>query len=129
MLNLTELINSIQELESGPTTYSNCSKLASLYIVRDHLNPDYQSQNLNDKDIKKEVIKEYSDILPEYTEYCKIKREYQLQKVPKDKVISEIMDVCNEITEFINCLYSNSDMPEEREQILAMIKELQKINS
>lgn len=129
MLNLSEIERSIKELESGSTTYGNCSKLASLYIVRDHLKSNYQPQTSYENNVKNEVVKEYSDILPEYTEYCKIKRDYQLQKITKDKVISEINDVCNEIKEFITCLYINSDMPEERNQILTMINELQKINS
>lgn len=37
MLNLREIEEAIKELESGSSTYNNCMKLASLYIVRDEL--------------------------------------------------------------------------------------------
>ena len=35
MLNLHEIEEAIKELEMGSTTYNNCMKLASLYIIRD----------------------------------------------------------------------------------------------
>ncbi len=34
-MNIHEINEAIRELENGPTTYHNCMKLASLYIVRD----------------------------------------------------------------------------------------------
>ena len=33
MLNIEEINNTIEKLENEETTYSNCSKLANLYIV------------------------------------------------------------------------------------------------
>lgn len=37
MLDIKDIEEAIQELEQGETTYTACSKLASLYIVRDKL--------------------------------------------------------------------------------------------
>ena len=37
MLNLREVEEAIRELENSSSTYNNCMKLASLYIVRDEL--------------------------------------------------------------------------------------------
>ena len=37
MLNLREIEEAIKELEMGSTTYNNCMKLASLYIIRDEM--------------------------------------------------------------------------------------------
>lgn len=37
MLNLDEINAAIRELENGETTLANCSKLATLHTVRDHL--------------------------------------------------------------------------------------------
>lgn len=34
-MNMNEINEAIRQLEDGPTTYHNCMKLASLYIVRD----------------------------------------------------------------------------------------------
>ena len=48
-MNVSEITNTIIELENGDTTFASCEKLASLYIVRDHLSTD-------------EVITEYNDI-------------------------------------------------------------------
>lgn len=37
MINLHEVEEAIRELEEGSSTYNNCMKLASLYIIRDEL--------------------------------------------------------------------------------------------
>ncbi len=37
MLNLREIEEAIKQLEMGSTTYNNCMKLASLYIIRDEM--------------------------------------------------------------------------------------------
>ena len=37
MINLREVEDAIRELEASSSTYNNCMKLASLYIVRDEL--------------------------------------------------------------------------------------------
>lgn len=36
-MNLHEIEEAIRELEQGSCTYSNCQKLASLYIIRDEM--------------------------------------------------------------------------------------------
>ena len=37
MINLREVEEAIKQLENSAATYNNCTKLASLYIVRDEL--------------------------------------------------------------------------------------------
>lgn len=37
MINLHEIEEAIRELEEGSSTYNNCMKLASLYIIRDEM--------------------------------------------------------------------------------------------
>lgn len=37
MLNKSELIRIIEELEEGPQSYQNCEKLATFYAIFDHL--------------------------------------------------------------------------------------------
>lgn len=45
-MNLHEIEEAIRELEQGACTYNNCTKLASLYIVRDELKKKgYSSYN------------------------------------------------------------------------------------
>jgi hypothetical protein len=43
MLSLTVIEEHIADLEDRETTYSNCEKLACLYIVRDHLKAETES--------------------------------------------------------------------------------------
>ena len=102
----------IEELEDSDTTYANVADLASLYIVKD---------NLNYADI---VTKELNDILPAYTVYKHIKRDYQLGKADKSKVINQMKYVCKEISELICTIYNNSDLEEERKLILETLKNL-----
>lgn len=103
----------IGELEDSDTTYANVADLAALYIVKEKLN----SSNDN-------VVKELNDILPAYTVYKTVKRNYQINDIDKSKVIRQLEFVCSELKDFICRLYGNSDLPEEREIILNTIKEL-----
>ena len=41
-MNLHEIEEAIRELEQGSCTYSNCQKLASLYIIRDQMRKNGQ---------------------------------------------------------------------------------------
>lgn len=116
MLDMQEVRNTIEELEAGDTNFSNCQKLAALYTVRNN----YNVGGYTDK-----VESELSDILPQYRNYCKVKRAFQLQEATPDKVISSMNIVCKEIQEFIQTLYSNTDLPEEREQLKNMLSILQ----
>lgn len=118
MLDLTEIKNTIEELENAPTTFANCQKLASLYIVLNHINTNTQEKQNEDT-----VIQEYSDILPAYTEFCKIKKQYQLNQTSIETVTTGIKDVCKEIYEFLQTLYNNSDIAEERHILVQSIKD------
>ena len=117
MLSITEINNTITELENGDTTFANCQRLASLYIVRDKFPINHVNA----------VEHELSDILPQYKNYCAVKRKYQLNELTVDAVINSISGVCKEIQEFIETLYGSTDTQEERERIKQMIQSLQKI--
>ena len=109
MLDIQQITDTINELEQGDTTFDNCIKLSSLYIVRDNFKSD-------------ETTNELDDILPQYRKYCEVKREYQLGNTSKDNVIVAMDRVCKEITEFINSLYSHTDMQEERDLLSSYLK-------
>lgn len=115
-MNIEEIKNTIEALENSSTTFGNCEKLASLYICREYL-----TRAPSDPD---KVEQEYSDILPQYRQYCAVKRRYQLHEVTEDLVISSMKNVCTEIEEFIKILYSNTDTQNERLQIHNMLQEL-----
>lgn len=106
-MDIKEINEMIQELEESDTTYNNAMDLASLYTVRDNI-----------------TLEELDDILPTYNQYCRIKRDYQMNKRTIEPVLVEINRVCNEIAEFIKTMYSNTDTPEERKIIKEMIRKI-----
>ena len=114
---MEEINNTIENLENSSTTFDNCMKLASLYIVR----TEHQKAIT---DVGKQVESELNDILPQYRLYCQVKRKYQLHELPDTSVQLAMKDVCREIQEFIHTLYSSTDMPEERELIKNLINNL-----
>ena len=120
MLDFNEIRDTISQLENSKTTYDTCSKLADLYIVLDH------SENANVQDTKSNdtVVNELSDILPAYTEYVKVKTNYKLNRGTKDSVLYSMDLLDKEITEFIDILFSSSDMSEERELLKRMLSNL-----
>lgn len=105
--------NTIEELESADTTFSNCQTLASLYIVRDMYKP--QVSQLLQADEK--VAKELSDLFPQYRNYREIKRKYQMKELPDSALSDSMALLCQELREFLILLYNNTELPEERECI------------
>lgn len=121
-MNIGDINRTIEKLEKGSTTFENCERLASLYIVREH----QQNANLTVVNAsEKGVINELNDILPSYSLYCNKKREYQMNKLGADVVLSSLADVCREILEFIHTMYSGTDLPEERHIIVEKLSNIQ----
>lgn len=114
MLNIDEINNTIEKLENEDTTYANCSKLASLYIVRDHI---------SNNDV---IIKEYNDILPSYNMYVNAKKDYQLHKVNITYVENALNTLCSEILDFLDILYSSCENAQEQDLIVSVVKEFKK---
>lgn len=121
-MDMQEVQNTIEELESMDTTFDTCMKLASLYIVREHYKSPLQPTVMK---ASENVRQELSDILPAYKKYCSIKRKYQLHELTEGAVIQSIQLVCQEIDEFMRTLWSSTDMPQEREALMQMIQRLQ----
>jgi len=109
-MNIKDINRTISELEKDSTTFENCEKLASLYIVRDNIGND-----------------EIEDILPQYIKYVDIKRRYQLGEVSEKLVEKQIKLVCKEILEFLYQLYSSTELPEERNIFKNMVMGLQNL--
>lgn len=113
MINLNEIEDTIKDIENKNTTLDNCKILADMLII-EHF---YKAR-------KSDVETELNDILPQYQKYREIKRKYQLQEVTENAVINAIYNVCREIREFIQTLYSSTDTQAERDAIVSMIKQL-----
>lgn len=107
-MNIREIEDTIEELENGDTTYDACIKLSALYSVRDNL--------------KSDTRKELDDVLPLFKMYVAVKTKYQLGELPATSLIMGMGDLCNEIHEFIETLYNNTEVDGEREAIKQMLQ-------
>ena len=106
-MDMREIENTIEELENGPTTYDNCIKLSALYSVRDN--------------IKSDTRKELDDVLPLFKMYVAVKTKYQLGELPATSLVMGMHDLCKEIHEFIDTLYNNTELSDERDAIREML--------
>ena len=118
-MDIMAIEEAIQTLENDDTTFDNVSELASLYICRQYMN---KPLNLMVSGTQKEL----EDILPYYMKYTDIKKRYQLNQTSEGEVIQGIKNVCREIQEFIETLYSGTDMNKERLCIAKTLEQLYK---
>lgn len=109
--------DAIETLVNSDTTYDNVQELASLYIVHENLNSPL-------KPMVDGVNNELEDILPYYIKYRDIKRKYQFNQTTEGEVIQGMKKVCKELAEFIDALYSGTDMNKERLCIKNMLVQL-----
>lgn len=115
MLNL-EIINElIDDLEQSDTSLSTVRNLSALYNVKSHI--------LGTKNYDT-ITKELSDVLPSYLLYINLKKKYQLHEINEEAVYASMKDLCKEIKEFIQTLFSGTDTEQERTLIKSFIKEL-----
>lgn len=103
----------IDELEHEETTADNVQELANLYIVREYISLDKSSS---------EGVSEILDIIPQYRNYCKVKKQYQQKAIPEDGLINSTKLVCAELADFITVLLSNTDCKAERKLFSELLK-------
>lgn len=115
-MNIDAINNLIDELEQGDTSLSNVRNLSALYNVKNHILGTSKYDT---------TTKELSDILPSYLQYINVKRRYQLREVTEDALYINMKQLCKEIKEFVQTLYSCTDTPKERELIKQTVKEMQ----
>lgn len=125
MITLEELTADIAELESKPTSYQNCERLAVLYTIQDRLQKETEQPqivtyscvtepeivNLSTQTVEPDTK---NIILPSYSVYVESKRNYQHGDIPKEKVLKNLEILSDELKDFVKRIYRNSDMPEER---------------
>lgn len=125
-MNIDEIRSAIVELENSDTTYENCRKLASLYIV-DRI---YQERTENALERKitqltandeRDTEKELNDLFPSYQKYAETKRKYCLGQLPESLLQKDMLNLCEEISEFLHILYINTYTDKEREAIKTII--------
>lgn len=115
-MNLAEVNEAIKELQESSLTLSNARNLSALINVRDYLQNVTQS-------VPDSLERELNDILPQYKNYCAVKRQYQLGQATDDLVVVSMRQVCKEVKEFLLILYQNTDTKIERNMIKRMLEE------
>ena len=123
MLDIREVDQTIKELENGKTTFDTCAKLADMYIIRKYYATSKEMQEetyYGNSDVKKE----YRDILPSYSEFCDLKKHYHMGEISEKPVITAADKMCTEIYEFMTELYEHADMPQEREALEDLVRDL-----
>lgn len=117
-MDINKINAKIKELEDSEESLSNIRNLSCLYIVRTNMSTDNITSD--------NVTEELKDVLPSYIQYVNMKRKYQKGDISKEKVISYLLQVCDEIEEFIHALYSGTDTPEERDVIGQLIMKIKR---
>jgi len=117
-MNLKEVNEATKELLNSPLTLSNARNLSALITIQSYMKNAIQSKPDG-------LEQELNDILPQYKEYCNIKRGYQLGKLSDTDLIVAMRHVCKEIKDFLLLLYENTEIAQERTQLKAMLKEIQ----
>lgn len=113
-MDLQTINDFIEGLEAEEPNLKNCAQLASLYIVKKHL------ENIQANDVEKEI----RDILPSYRIYADVKAKYQKHELTEEAVISALHNLCTEIGELMKILYASTEMAKERREIGRLIGEL-----
>lgn len=114
MQNLQTINEFIEGLEAEEPTLKNATQLASLYIVKKHL------ENIEMTQTEKEI----KDILPTYRIYADVKTKYGKNEITEDAVVSALKSLCSEISDLIKILYANSEMAKERKELYKMVSSL-----
>lgn len=113
-MQIESINNAIAELETAETTVKNVQELACLYIIRDKLqNANKHANSTSD-----------SVFLPYYNVYIEDKRKFQRREVSADIIKEDIQNVCVEIIDFLNMLYSCTDSEYEREVVKNMFERI-----
>lgn len=111
MLDIKGIEEAIQELEQGEATYTSCSKLASLYIVRDKLGEKVDL--VPESDIDEQI----SDIQSLFITYM------------RDRNITNLNNMLDSTYKMISELYHTCSDPNERNIFHKFIDSLSSINS
>ena len=134
MISEKELLREIEEYESKQPTYQVCEKLATLYIIHDHLyhaektrSDIFKTNHSFDSGPKQTEVEEKPErkiILPAYESYIDAKTAYQYGEISIERVLKTFKTLSEEIKDFIKMLYRNTDTPEERQILNTLIGEI-----
>ena len=115
-MDLQIIEENIRLLEEDDTNVENVQDLANLYIVYDRLRFKKHSKNSSQAEL--------NDIMPAFEAYCEARKQNQLGQTNEEAVQHNLKLLCQELKEFIETLYANTESRKERLSILYMIRDL-----
>ena len=123
MLDMELIEDSIAELEQDATSYENCIRLASLYICRE-IN---KNGNMRTVDTSNDSIREEDCLFTSYNKYVDTKRRYQEYEIVDRLLICAMSNLCDDLLDFIEQLYHNTETEAERALIVEMVNKMRSV--
>lgn len=122
MIDERELQSAIAECVDNPSSANVCQRLASYYIIQDHLFGENNAISENNY-----IKRQYSgdnEVLPAYDDFVEAKRLYQQGNGNEKRVIETLNALLIQIKELIQSLYVNSNTETEKSAIIRTIEQL-----
>lgn len=129
--NITKLDKEIEKLAKMPIDDRVATSLSVYGTARAELVRIYGENEVSetDENSAEDIVKEYKDILPRYEYYKNAKIRYQTGEITEQALVVSVNDMCREIYEFCEILYTNADTESEKRQYLSLFQSLADISA
>lgn len=129
--NITKLDKEIEKLAKMPIDDRVATSLSVYGTARAELVRIYGENEVSetDENSAEDIVKEYKDILPRYEYYKNAKIRYQTGEITEQALVVSVNDMCREIYEFCEILYTNADTVAEKRQYLSLFQSLADISA
>lgn len=129
--NIAKLDKEIEKLAKMPIDDRVATSLSVYGTARAELVRIY-GENEDSETVEnstEDIVKEYKDILPRYEYYKNAKIRYQTGEITEQALVVSVNDMCREIYEFCEILYTNADTESEKRQYLSLFQSLADISA
>lgn len=129
--NITKLDKEIEKLAKMPIDDRVATSLSVYGTARAELVRIYGENEVSEtvENSTEDIVKEYKDILPRYEYYKNAKIRYQTGEITEQALVVSVNDMCREIYEFCEILYTNADTESEKLQYLSLFQSLADISA
>lgn len=129
--NITKLDKEIEKLAKMPIDDRVATSLSVYGTARAELVRIYGENEVSEtvENSTEDIVKEYKDILPRYEYYKNAKIRYQTGEITEQALVVSVNDMCREIYEFCEILYTNADTESEKRQYLSLFQSLADISA
>lgn len=129
--NIAKLDKEIEKLAKMPIDDRVATSLSVYGTARAELVRIYGDNEVSEtgENSAEDIVKEYKDILPRYEYYKNAKIRYQTGEITEQALVVSVNDMCREIYEFCEILYTNADTESEKRQYLSLFQSLADISA